>query len=218
MIRTFLLIFLLGSVVRATPLDSDLGQGLAYHRVHALPADLPKSDSQSGKSCVLDLRYATGDADAALALAGWLKFHAAATTPVFVLANTDTSSALLNVLSRRDHTAGLVLLGAAAAGFTPDIALAVAPATERSAYDAAEHGTSFDTLLNPPNDKPRNDEAKLAHDRQPEAAQVESDAPESPLHPPEAAPAKVPAPPPLVDLVLQRAVHLHRALVALKKI
>ena len=37
--------------------------------------------------------------------------------------------------------------------------------TERQAYDALEHGAAIESLLTETNDKPRNDEAKLAKDR-----------------------------------------------------
>jgi hypothetical protein len=202
------------SVARAAPIATDLGLGLAYHRVHALPADLPSAQTLQGQPCVLDLRYTTGDTAAATALAAWLKFHATARTPVFVLANAGTASALLNVLVKRDAFAGLIVLGAPAPGFTPD--LAIAAANERTAYDAAETGTPLDQLVTTPVDKPRNDEAKLARERQAETPTPPAEA-EVPSPTPVTA-AKPAAPPPLIDLVLQRAVQLHRTLLALKKI
>lgn len=215
----FLVLFLCG--LRAAPLTHDLGQGLTYHRAHALPADLPSSDAPHSTGLVLDLRSTTGDSAAATALSAWLKFHSAPRSPVFVLVNSVTSSALLAALSRRQHAIGLVVLAAAAPGFTPDIAVAVPPETDRRAYDALEAGTPLDALLNAPIDKPRNDEAKLARERQPDRAPAvpETPAPSdgaSASTPPD--PAKPAAPPPLLDAVLQRAVHLHRTLLALKKI
>ncbi len=211
-VSVFLVLFL--SVLRAAPLTHDLGQGLRYHRAHALPADLPSPDTPHASALVLDLRTATGDIAAATALSAWLKFHSAPRAPVFVLVNSATSSALLAALCRREHSAGLVVLAPAAPGFTPDIALAVPPETDRNAYDALEAGTPLDALLNSPVDKPRNDEAKLARDRQPDRAPAvpETPPPADPSAPP------VPGPPPLLDAVLQRAVHLHRTLLALKKI
>lgn len=193
----------------AAPLVLDLGQGLAYHRAHALPADLPSSSPAKPRPLVLDLRYAAGDADAGTALAAWLKFHAAPRSPIFLLANAATSPALRAAFAARDDAAGLVVLGVGSAEFTPDIALPVDPAEERRAYDALETGTALAALIAPPLEKPRYDEAKLV------AGRLPARAPPPDLEPAAPAPS---APPPLIDAVLQRAVHLHRALLALKRL
>jgi len=193
----------------AAPLVLDLGQGLAYHRAHALPADLPSSSPAKPRPLVLDLRYAAGDADAGTALAAWLKFHAAPRSPIFLLANAATSPALRAAFAARDDAAGLVVLGVGSAEFTPDIALPVDPAEERRAYDALETGTALAALIAPPLEKPRYDEAKLVAERLPARD------PPPKLDPAAPAPS---APPPLTDQVLQRAVHLHRALLALERL
>jgi hypothetical protein len=218
----FLLIFLPLLRASAAPLTLDLGNGLAYHRAQLIPADLPTSSPAKPQPLVLDLRYATGDSNAALALAAWLKFHAATRTPVFILANADTSPALRAAFADRDHSAGLIVLGVASADFEPDLALDVEPETERHAYDALENGTALATLIAPPLEKPRNDEARLVASRLPDRASKTGDDSEPPVTPPAAsvasnAPATPPATP-LIDVVLQRAVHLHRALLALKKL
>ena len=197
----------------AAPLTLDLGQGLAYHRAHALPADLPAAAPARRQPLVLDLRYATGDADAATALSAWLKFRAAPRTPVFLLANSATSPALRAALADRERTAGLIVLGLAGPGFDPDIALKTTAAAERLAYDALTDARSLAGLINPPVEKPRNDEARLVADhrvgRTPEPAAA--DATSAPATPP-------PTPTSATDAVLQRAVHLHRTLLALKKL
>ena len=284
---SFLVLIIFLSLLRAStaaPLALDLGQGLAYHRAHALPADLPSASPAKPRPLVLDLRYAAGDADAGIALAAWLKFHAGPRSPIFLLANAATSPALRAAFAARDESAGLVVLGVASAEFTPDvdvpadpaeerraydalengtalaawlkfhaaprspifllanaatspalraafaarddaaglvvlgvgsaeftpdIALPVDPAEERRAYDALETGTALAALIAPPLEKPRYDEAKLVAERLPARD------PPPKLDPAAPAPS---APPPLTDQVLQRAVHLHRALLALERL
>ena len=200
-------------------LERDLGRGLIYHRVHELPADLPTAESARKQPCVLDLRYVHGDATAAATLAAWLKFHATPRAPVFLLANSDTSHALLAPLTSRDPTGSVVVLGAAAPGFTPDIAVRVPAGAERRAYDALEAGAAIDSLLVENVAKPRNDEARLAKDHLPDSTLADGPAvDETPAPDNNSKAAKPPPPAPLVDAVLQRAVQLHRTLVALKKI
>ncbi len=207
-------IFAMTCAARAAPLERDLGQGLAYFRVHALPDDLPSRESVRNRSCVLDLRYVRGDADAAAVLLAWLKFHAGQRTPVFLLANTGTSPALLAPLDSPDAVVGLVVLGAAAPRFAPDISLKVAPAVERRAYDALEKGASLDSLLVETVNKPRIDEEKLTKEHLPASAIADEGAGGGK---PAAAPGKD-TQAPLIDVVLQRAVQLHRALLAMKRI
>lgn len=213
-----LLLLATAPCLAATPgrLERDLGQGLAYCRVHALPADLPAAAAKSG-ALVLDLRYARGDDDAASALGAWLKSRSSAATPVFVLVNAGTAPAVLAYFTAHEPPAGLVTLGAASPGFEPDLALKIPPAGERAAYDALEHGTPVETLLTETSAKPRHDEASIAQERtgsSDDSAAVDSDLPD----PADAAAATPAAPPALIDFALLRAVHLHRALLALKKL
>jgi hypothetical protein len=112
----------------AKPLILDLGQGLAYHRAHSLPADLPAASPARPQPLVLDLRYTTGGPDAAITLAAWLKFRAVPRTPVFILANAETSPALRAAFAEREDTPGLIVLGLNGPDFTPDLALTADPA------------------------------------------------------------------------------------------
>ena len=210
----------LSGLAHAAPLDRDLGQGLTYCRVHQLPADLPTAESDRRQPCVLDLRYVHGDATAAAALAAWLKFHATAHAPVLVLANADTARVLLAPLTGREPAGSVVVIGAAAPGFNPDIAVKASDDAERRAYDALEHGAAIESLLVENADKPRNDEARLAKDHVPEAPPPAEDAAtgSTSAPPAEDKPANTKPSPPPVDAALQRAVQLHRTLVALKKI
>lgn len=215
--RCVVLLALLG-VGRAAPVSRNLGQGLAYHRVHQLPADLPTAEEARRQPCILDLRYVSGKAEEAAALVAWLKFHATTHAPVFVLANSETSAALISVITPRGAGASVVVLGVATATFTPDIALKISAEAERRAYDAFEHGATTDALITENPDKPRNDEAKLAKDRQPDLSAANAEDASAPAVAPGESPAKPKTPPPVVDVVLQRAVQLHRALLALRKL
>lgn len=198
---------LAGAAATAAPLSRDLGDQLIYHRIHTLPADLPTAAANRPPAYVIDLRYVASDAAGATALHGWIRFHATPRTPVFVLANLATAPVLLQSLAARGAGPHVIVLGAAGEGFAPDIAIAVSPENERLAYDALETGADLATLLQENPDKVRNDEARLAHDHFPESVE------NSPAH---ASRSGSPAPP--LDAALQRAVHLHRALRALKKI
>ncbi len=207
---------LLSLATEALPLERDLGQGLAYVRIHSLPADLPPAPAKPG-ALVLDLRYARGSADAVAILGAWLKFRASAHTPVFVLVNAGTAPAVLEFLEDTEPMPGLLTLGTASSKFVPDVTLRISAATERSAYDALEHGTPLETLLTDNPTKPRHDEAAIAQDHAASSADSEDDeaGPDDSRTPAAVLPV---APPPLIDSALQRAVHLHRALLALKKI
>jgi hypothetical protein len=195
---------------------TDLGQGLVYCRVHTLPADLPAAST--GKSdLVLDLRYTLTDDTGATAFSAWLGFRTA-TEPVFILVNAGTSPALVHALALRPQPSGIVALGPPLPAFTPDVPLKISPDTERRAYDAFDHGTAIESLTVEKIDKPRYDEASMvkdhASDSEPPAPDDEDDA----IAKPDSAKAKPAPPPQLIDLALQRAVQLHRALLALHKI
>ncbi len=229
----FLLIFLsvrsvFAAAAAAPALTRDLGQGLSYHRATLLPGDLPATEATRKQPCVLDVRYARGDAAAGAALAAWLKFRAAPRSPVFLLINAETAATLLAPLAARAPSAGLIVIGSASAALTPDLALQIAPDTERRAYDALATGTSLELLLNDSPEKVRNDEARLAKDHQgiadpttyaQPADDTFDDTPRASASASTAPPAPKPTPAaPLIDRALQRAVQLHRSLKALKKL
>lgn len=208
----FLVLFLLPSTARSAPLERDLGQGLAYCRVHRLPADLPGTAPKQTRALVLDLRYTASNNAGAAALDAWLKFRAGPSSPVLLLVNGATAPTLAAMLATRDSAAGLLVLGSASGACTPDITLDIAPADERAAYDALEHGTALEALLSDTPEKPRHDEAELVRqNRGMTPAAVAED-------PPPVTEPKTPATPPLTDRTLQRAVHVHRALLALRKL
>ena len=209
--RFALFLFLLASAA-AAPAPRDLGLGLIFCRIHALPGDLPTDEAVRRHACVIDLRYVRGDGAAATALAGWLKFHASAATPVLLLANPETSSALLTPFASADAIAGLIIIGPAAPDFAPDIAIGVSPAADRRAYRALDSGTPIDSLVTERVEKPRNDEAMLAREHLPDSALSNLGGDNA------GAAAADKHPRQLIDRVLQRAVQLHRTLIALKRI
>ena len=188
----------------AAPVERDLGVGLVYFRIHALPVDLPARPAGRVPACVVDVRYLAANADAAKAFSVWLKQRATPRSPVFVVANADTSADVLAVLRTHGRGAGIVVVGIERGSFRPDVSVKGSHDEERRAYDAFEQGAVIGTLLADNPNKVRNDEASLSKDRLAEASAAADEAGKK-------------TPPP-VDVTLQRAVHLHRALVALKKI
>jgi hypothetical protein len=204
---SFLLGIALPLLVAAAPVERDLGQGLVYVRVHALPADLPPKPAGRLPTCIVDMRYVDADAEAAAAFSTWLKSRAAPRSPVFVLANADTSAAVLKTLSTLPRGGSMAVVGVEGGQFRPDVAVKISPEDDRRAYEALEKGTPIAALLADNPNKVRNDEASLSKDR---VAEASADAADETL-------AGKRTPPP-IDATLQRAVHLHRSLVALKRL
>lgn len=211
LLLAFLLLAAASWSLQAAPLERDLGEGLGYVRVHALPSDLPSAAIRA-RPLVLDLRFASGDADAATALAAWLKFSATPQTPVFVLLNRETAPALLGVFAGPARP-GILTLGSAQPPVTVDVEIPTAD--DRAAYEALEHGTDIPALTRENLDKPRADEASIARERANNASEGTPLEPDDSDTPDDAKPAP---PPPLIDHALQRAIHLHRALHALKRV
>lgn len=217
--RLLLAVITLASLLSlgGAPLEADLGDGLRYHRAHALPTELPAPGPRPGP-LVLDLRYATADAGAATALDGWITARASADTPVTVLVNEGTAPVLHEVLAAHQARPGLVTIGIANARHSPDIVVATTPEAERRAYDVLESNGPIAALLTENADKPRNDEASMMRERtQPAEPLLDEGLDELSSGTSSNEPATT-TPPPPPDVTLQRAVHLHRALRALKRI
>jgi hypothetical protein len=197
----------------AAPVERDLGDELVYIRTHNVPEDLPTTMAAKPHAYVIDIRYAHGTGDGATVLAGWLKFHASARSPVFVLTNSETAKPILHALSDRESIAGLVVIGIANGKSAPDLVVKQSASDERRAYEALEEGTSVAALTTDNPDKQRNDEASLARDRAPEA-DPDSDvtSPDS-----ETLPATKPHGAP-IDAALQEAIHVYRGLRALRSL
>lgn len=196
----------------AGPIERDLGEGLAYFRIRAVPTDLPSDEAVHKRVCVLDLRYTEVDAMAARVLDGWIRLHAATRRPMLLLVNRETSTNIQRALAERDGIPGLLTIGGPNLHFAPDIAVNTASDAERRAYEALENGTDLPSLVTDNPTKQRNDEASLARER-PVDFPTDSDGAGSTEKP---ASEKSKAPP--TDVALQRAIHIHRALKAMKKI
>jgi len=202
----------------AAPLD--LGRGLAYVRLHRLPDDFALlSAAWSAPALIVDLRYPKDDGTRVTGLGLPPRPRAA---PLLVLVGPGTPAETVAAL--RLPAPDLITLGLQGPGGAPDIALAVKPEADRRAYDALDAGASVESLIGENMAKPRFDEAVLAHEHTAEVAAGES-TPTSVQNPTQAPPANAPAPAPppapepaSKDVVLQRAVQLHRALLALGKL
>jgi len=220
-LRLFFLICLLSSVfgplVHASE-PTDLGQGLAYLRINSLTKsaqDLRSALLRPG-ALVLDLRYTADEPDAADALR---ELNSQPAKPkLYVLVSPATPASLATILTTTSTP--VVTLGVKDSRPAAQVVVEQTAAADRAAYVALESGTSLTQLISGKIEKERFDEATLVH----EFKNGNHDA-----HPPEAAPAPgkeaaAPAAPPAVsqverptDRVLQRAVHLHHALQALKR-
>lgn len=185
-----------------TPLVRDLGAGLAYVRVGGLPRDLPAATPGRPPVLVLDLRFLAAGDDGAAALRGWLDARVAQGGTVLVLGNGATAAPVRRALAERRRGAGVIVIGLPAADFTPDLAVSSTLERERAAFAALAAGTPPATLLSDQPDKVRHDEARLARGVTAPPAETAVPRPETPP----------------LDAALQRAVHLHRTLLALRKI
>jgi hypothetical protein len=109
----------------------------------------------------------------------------------------------------------VVTIGPASSEFKADIPVVVSPQADRLAYDALAKGTPIEDLVAHKLAKPRRDEAELARQRTNGNTDEEDEEPSPKAAATPAAPA-VEAP--VTDLVLVRAVQLHRALLALRRL
>ena len=185
--------------------ERDLGQGLIYHRLQSLPLDLPPKEGPRAPVCVVDLRYLKTDPAGAAAFGFWIGGRATPRAPVFVLANDVTDGALLAAVRTHAASGAVNLIGVPGINFQPDVAVKSTADAERQAYEAFERGATMASLLTDNPGKVRFDETSLGKEH-----------PVLPSEPDLAARPEVPGP--VVDLTLQRAVHLHRGLLALKKL
>lgn len=186
----------------------DLGEGLGYLRVHRVAdaQDLLARTLPRGTALVIDLRYTTASDDDATAFGGVLARRSGG-APLLVLVSQQTPAALTPVLLKTPA----VTLGVAESLPVPTVVVAQTADADRRAYDAFDGGMTLEALITGKIEKERFDEASLVKEFEhgnPNAA--------PPAEPDLAKPTPEKAPV-LTDRVLQRAVHLHRALGALKR-
>jgi hypothetical protein len=223
-LRLSLLTLLLASVLplSAAIVTHDLGSGLAYVRASDLSAELTEIETALGNKAavILDARAATATDGEAVGFRDLLAKASAKPGVRMVLISERTSPALLGTLTRLPP--GVVTLGPNTPKIAPDIIVTTSPEDDRKAYDALLAGTSFEKLINENLEKRRYDEATLVREhanggsRTDPRAEEDADAVADPTDSP--ATPKAAEPPPLVDGVLRRAVQLHRALLALKRL
>lgn len=213
MIRLFSALCLLSSIPcsparAAEPLD--LGADLAYLRVHsivlereALAAALLKS-----RALVLDLRYPADERGAGDILRQELAAPAPAPR-IYVLVSPATPVPVVGAIAA--NSARLVTLGVKGAKPEPQVVVLQTAEDDRRAYDALAAGTPLAGLISGKIEKERFDEASLVQEFKNGNPAPQPPAPGTPPGKAESQPER------LTDRVLQRALHLHRALQALKR-
>jgi hypothetical protein len=185
--------FLLALALIGTAHAAGLAPGLAY--VRSTDAAVIAKALETG-SVVLDLRTVTEPVK---------PLRVPRTRALLVLVSPDTPAVNLP---------GAITLGRAAPGFKTDLAVTTTAQAETLALNALAAGTAPETLIIENADKPRFDESLLVREHHTGSTGFPDGSEDSPA----AKPAAAPAPPGIIDPVLQRAVHVYRGLVALKKI
>jgi hypothetical protein len=223
----FLVIFLLPGLHAA--IEKDLGQALAYLRVTDVNADaaIAIDTIERRPALVLDLRSLPADAGFAVKIQAALAKPPAPHAVRMILLNATTAPTLVTAIT--DALPSVITIGPRSPALTPDIAVATNDEDDRRAYAALVTGTPLEKLINDSHDKPRYDEAKLVQDHAngvtPPDSALPPDADDDSVTTEPTAENKKPsdpdkktAPAPVIDLVLERAVQLHRSLLALKKL
>jgi hypothetical protein len=208
--KKLLLCLLLAVTGLATEI-ADLGQGLGYLRVRAM-ADALKAVNTTAP-LVMDLRHATTTTEAAEQLNIALAARRPSDATLFFLVGPDTPPKLGEVL--KTDSARTFVLGVAESVLEPDVIVAQTADDDRRAYAALDQGTPLADLISGKVEKERFDEATLVEEFKNGLPAGMGHAPAKPAEPSPA--TATPPPARLTDRVLQRAVHLHRALLALKR-
>ena len=215
---TNLLFLLLLLVSLSAPLRAaiheavDLSPDLSYLPIRDLSEANPclQSTLAQSRAVVIDLRYATTDDAATTGLRTALAQHPAG-APLYILLSPATP---LDVVTVVNQTPGTCLTLSLSSAKSPGrIQVRTDPESDRRAYEALATGTAPATLISGKIEKARFDEATLVqefHNGNPDAEPPPAPDPTAPKEQVGDAPAA-----PLVDRVLQRAVHLHQALIAL---
>jgi hypothetical protein len=201
--------FCLFARAQQTPV-TDLGAGLSYLRVHSLPLDITSVTGASSQALIVDLRRVDTKDTGAQALVEALTPRAA-TTQFFLLVGPSTPRDLAKAIS--SASTKFLTLGIAQTKPDPRVEVQGTPAADRAAYDAFETGTPIEKLITGKIEKDRYDEATLVEEFKNGhvASPPEDDIETKPVVETKKDPA------PATDRVLQRAVHLHRSLQALKR-
>jgi hypothetical protein len=197
---------LLSSARSAEP--AELTPGLRYLRVHSLEKSALELANvlnlNKTPALVLDLRYVANEKGAAQAINA---LNSQPAKPVlYILVSPETPADVADVIAKTPTRR--TTLGIRNSKPKPDVTVEQTAADDRAAYAALDHGTALSALISGKVDKEHFDEAELVK----EFNNGNHDA-----HPPEGDPGGAKAPAQLTDRVLQRAVHLHSAVQALKR-
>ncbi|HLP02575.1 MAG TPA: hypothetical protein VK163_11175 [Opitutaceae bacterium] len=195
----------------AAPTDpADLGRGLRYLRLGAPDDDASFAAANAAAALVVDLRESTPGDRGATRLRELLARRDAA-RPLLFLLGTATPNDLRAIVPR--DTAGVLTIATKASGIPAEVIVEIDAAQERAALEAHTAGRPARELIETKIEKQRFDEARLAHDHANGARERDA----TPVAKPDAKPTE-PASAPLQDVLLQRAVAIHRALLALGRI
>jgi len=197
---------LLSSAQSAEP--AELAPGLPYLRIHSLLESALELNGalnlNRSPALVIDLRYVADERGAADVLNA-LNNHPAKPM-LYILVSPETPKDVAAIITRASPR--LVTLGIRNSHPQPQVVVEQTAADDRAAYAALDHGTALAALVSGKVEKEHFDEAKLVK----EFNNGNLDA-----HPPEGDPDGAKSTTALTDRVLQRALHLHRALQALKR-
>jgi hypothetical protein len=196
---------------------ADLGNGLGYIRLPDASVIAKFEGTQ-----VVDLRFADALEESAEGLARHLQTAARDGATLFVLVNAATDPFLRRELAAVQGTARpLLFIGPTTPELAPEIVTAPDLEEERRACDAIAAGTPPAELIKEALDKRRFDEAELVRARTnggaTNDAQTNGDTDDD-VSPSSAAPEADAKPASPKDISLQRAVFLHRALIALGRL
>jgi hypothetical protein len=208
--------------------EKDLGQSLAYFRVTDARADQGGLVDTIARRpmLVIDLRGLASEADFVTALHAALAKPPAPHAVRIVLINSTTATSVVAALDD-DALLSVITLAPRSPGLAADIQTTTTIEEDRRALTAFANGTPVEKLIDDTRDKRRYDEAKLVHDHvngiTPASDELPADADDDAVTSEPAKEKKTngtekKAEQPPRDLVLERAVQLHRALLALKKI
>jgi hypothetical protein len=223
----FVLLLAIAPGLRAA-LEKDLGQTLAYLRINDAQADLGTVLDliERRPALVLDLRSVIVEDGIAEPLQAALIKRPLPRAVRIILINSTTAPALIAAVNA--PLPNVITMGPRTAAVIPDVAVATSDEDDRRGFAALAAGTPVEKLINDTRDKRRYDEARLVHDHAngvtPPDSLLPSDAEDDsvttePTSDPKPSDENKKAEPPLVvDLVLERAVQLHRSLLALKKL